>query len=43
LEAIKVPYTVINIDSFEYAEDNMGNKYRAALTNLTDCNTFPQV
>lgn len=41
-DKIKVPYTQINIDSFEYAKDNMGNKYRAALTDLTACNTFPQ-
>jgi cysteine synthase A len=41
-DALKVPYTVINIDSFEYAKDNMGNKYRAALSSMTDCNTFPQ-
>jgi len=41
-DKIKVPYTQINIDSFEYAKDNMGNKYRSALTELTGCNTFPQ-
>jgi cysteine synthase A len=41
-DKIGVPYTQINIDSFEYAKDNMGNKYRAALTDLTDCATFPQ-
>ena len=41
-EAIGVKHRVINIDSFEYAKDNMGNKYRSALSSLTDCNTFPQ-
>jgi len=41
-DALKVPYTVINIDSFAYAKDNMGNHYRSALSNLTECNTFPQ-
>jgi len=42
LDAIGVPYKVINIDAFEYAKDNQGNKYRAALSALTDCKTFPQ-
>lgn len=41
-DKINVPYTQINIDSFEYAKDNMGNKYRASLTDMTECNTFPQ-
>jgi cysteine synthase A len=41
-DTIGVPYTQINIDAFEYAKDNMGNKYRAALTDLTGCATFPQ-
>lgn len=41
-KALKVPYTVVNIDSFQYAKNNMGNKYRAALASTTDCNTFPQ-
>mmetsp|Transcript_21126 Transcript_21126/g.41265 ORF Transcript_21126/g.41265 Transcript_21126/m.41265 type:complete len:531 (-) Transcript_21126:82-1674(-) len=41
-KAIKVPYTVVNIDSFEYAKDNMGNRYRAALSKKTGCVTFPQ-
>jgi hypothetical protein len=27
-DAINVPYKAINIDSFEYAKDNQGNKYR---------------
>ena len=40
---MKVPYKVINIDSFEFAKDDMGNKYRAALASLTECNTFPQM
>jgi cysteine synthase A len=41
-DKIGVPYIEISIDSFEYASDNMGNKYRSALTELTECNTFPQ-
>jgi hypothetical protein len=28
--------------SFEYAKGNMGNKYRSALQEITDCKTFPQ-
>ena len=43
LNKLGVQYTAINIDSFEYAKDNMGNKYRASLSNLTECNTFPQI
>lgn len=42
LDRIKVPYKIISIDSFEYAADQMGNKYRAALCEKTDCKTFPQ-
>jgi len=42
LDEIGVPYKKINIDSFEYAKDNMGNNYRAALSDMTDCKTFPQ-
>ena len=34
-DALKVPYTVVNIDAFQYAKDNMGNKYRAALSSVT--------
>ena len=41
-DTIGVDYKRINIDSFEYAKDNMGNKYRSALTDLTECATFPQ-
>lgn len=41
-DKIGIPYTEINIDSFEYAKENMGNKYRSALTDLTECSTFPQ-
>ena len=37
-----MPYAKIDVDAFEYAPDNMGNKYRAALQQLTDCKTFPQ-
>ena len=43
LDALKVPYEVINIDAFELAKDNLGNQYRASLCDLTDCNTFPQM
>jgi len=43
LDAINVPYHVVNVDAFKYAKDNQGNKYRAALASMTDCNTFPQV
>ena len=32
----------INIDSFEFAKDNLGNQYRAALVDITEVNTFPQ-
>jgi cysteine synthase A len=42
LDAIGVPYERIDIDNFQYAKDNMGNKYRAALQELTECKTFPQ-
>jgi len=42
LDALGVEYECIDIDSFEYAKDNMGNKYRSALSELTDCKTFPQ-
>lgn len=41
-DAIGVTYRVINIDSFEFAKDNQGNKYRSALSSITECNTFPQ-
>ena len=33
---------MINIDAFEYAKDNQGNKYRSALCAMTEANTFPQ-
>ena len=42
LDALGVPYERIDIDNFQFAKDNMGNKYRAALTEITDCKTFPQ-
>ena len=41
-KALKVPYEVVNVDSFQYAKDNQGNKYRSALSEITDCKTFPQ-
>jgi len=42
LDRLGIPYETINIDNFKYAKDQMGNKYRAALCDMTDCNTFPQ-
>jgi len=42
LDALGVPYRRIDIDSFDYAKDNQGNKYRSALQELTSCKTFPQ-
>jgi glutaredoxin-related protein len=42
LDALGVEYERIDIDSFEYAKDNMGNKYRSAVCDITDCKTFPQ-
>eukprot|EP00618_Florenciella_parvula_P005336 CAMPEP_0119518536 /NCGR_PEP_ID=MMETSP1344-20130328/35115_1 /TAXON_ID=236787 /ORGANISM="Florenciella parvula, Strain CCMP2471" /LENGTH=97 /DNA_ID=CAMNT_0007556235 /DNA_START=65 /DNA_END=355 /DNA_ORIENTATION=- len=41
-DALGLDYKVINIDAFEYAKDNQGNKYRSALSSVTDVNTFPQ-
>ena len=38
-----VHYKVIDIDSFQYAKDNQGNKYRSALSTMTNVNTFPQI
>lgn len=43
LDTADIPYEAINIDSFQYAKDQMGNMYRAALCDMTDCNTFPQL
>jgi len=40
---LKGKYEVVSIDSFEYAKENTGNKYRASLLKLTGVNTFPQV
>eukprot|EP00534_Pseudo-nitzschia_fraudulenta_P011236 CAMPEP_0201221350 /NCGR_PEP_ID=MMETSP0851-20130426/192059_1 /ASSEMBLY_ACC=CAM_ASM_000631 /TAXON_ID=183588 /ORGANISM="Pseudo-nitzschia fraudulenta, Strain WWA7" /LENGTH=519 /DNA_ID=CAMNT_0047511091 /DNA_START=204 /DNA_END=1763 /DNA_ORIENTATION=- len=42
LDALGVEYHRIDIDSFEFAKDNMGNKYRSALQEETGCKTFPQ-
>lgn len=42
LDALGVPYHKIDIDSFIYAKDNVGNKYRASLVEWTQCPTFPQ-
>ena len=39
---LKVDYVKIDIDSFQYAKDNLGNQYRAALQAQTKCMTFPQ-
>ena len=43
LDRLGIDYLRIDIDSFEYAKGNMGNKYRSALQELTDCKTFPQL
>lgn len=42
LDQLGVKFTCIPIDSFAYAKGNMGNKYRSALQEMTDCKTFPQ-
>ena len=42
LDALGVSYHKIVIDSFMYAKDNVGNEYRAALSEWTDCKTYPQ-
>jgi cysteine synthase A len=42
LDALGVSYHKIDIDSFIYAKDNIGNQYRAALCEWTGCATFPQ-
>jgi cysteine synthase A len=42
LDRLQVPYERIDIDNFQFAKDNMGNKYRSALQDKTGCNTFPQ-
>ena len=42
LDTLKVPYLKIDIDSFQYAKDNLGNQYRSALQAQTECVTFPQ-
>ena len=42
LDAVGVEYYRVDIDSFKFAKDNMGNKYRSALQEITGCNTFPQ-
>mmetsp|Transcript_19677 Transcript_19677/g.24263 ORF Transcript_19677/g.24263 Transcript_19677/m.24263 type:complete len:550 (-) Transcript_19677:205-1854(-) len=41
-DALGVSYHKIDIDNFMYAKDNIGNQYRAALSEWTDCKTFPQ-
>jgi cysteine synthase len=43
LDALAVPYHQINIDNFVYAQDNLGNQYRSALSAQTGCQTFPQL
>lgn len=43
LNAIGVSYKVVEIDSFEYARGNRGNKFRAYLSGWTGANTFPQL
>lgn len=42
LDALGVSYDKIDIDNFMYAKDNVGNQYRAALCEWTQCATFPQ-
>ena len=42
LDRLGVSYKRIDIDNFKHAKDQMGNKYRAALSASTGCNTFPQ-
>jgi len=42
LDRIGVSYHTVDIDNFQFAKDQMGNKYRAALSEATGCNTFPQ-
>ena len=42
LDTLGVEYRRIDIDSFEYAKNNQGNKYRSALQARTECKTFPQ-
>lgn len=42
LDTLGVKYHKIDIDNFMYAKDNAGNKYRAALSEWTECKTFPQ-
>ena len=43
LDRLQVPYTKIGIGSFEYAKDQMGNKYHAALSDMAECVSFPQL
>ena len=43
LDAAGIQYELINIDSFQFAKDQIGNKYRAALCDMTKCPTFPQL
>lgn len=43
LDRIKVPYERIDIDSFKYAKDQMGNKYRSAVIESTDYPAFPML
>jgi cysteine synthase A len=42
-DRLQVPYECINIDNFQFAKEQMGNKYRAALCDMTGCKTFPQL
>ena len=43
LDRPQVPYTKIGISSFEYAKDQMGNKHHAALSDMAECVSFPQL
>ena len=37
LDATKVDYKLVSIDALEFAKDNMGRKYRSALSEKTGC------
>jgi len=41
-DTIKVPYKRVDWDSFEFAENDRGNKIRSAIQSKTGCVTYPQ-
>ena len=43
LKAINVDHSALSFDSLKYAENNLGNKIRSAVQELTGEKTFPQV